>query len=109
MNSKLIMNIKIIRTLILCALVLGAPVLFVGAGEKAVHAAQTKKTTKTARKKVAARSAAVRRRRARKAPPKPSMLSTFMFATICGGGIGFTFTDAGSIPAAASVRCSQMS
>ena len=48
MNSNLIMNIKIIRTLVLCALVLGAPVVFVGAGEKAVQAAQTKKTTKPA-------------------------------------------------------------
>ena len=38
--------------------------------------ATKKKVTKVAKKKTAARSAAVRTRHARKAPPKPSMLST---------------------------------
>ena len=40
---------------------------------------------------------------------KPSMLPASMFATICGGGIGLIFVLFGSMPAAASERCSQMS
>jgi hypothetical protein len=46
--------------------------------KKAKRKKQTtkKKMTKVAKKKTAARSAAVRTRHARKAPPKPSMLST---------------------------------
>lgn len=59
--------------------------------------ATRKKTTKTARKKTAARAAATRTRRARKAPPKPSMLSKS--ATLARGVVaGAVATVAGKLP-----------
>jgi hypothetical protein len=59
--------------------------------------ATRKKTTKVAKKKIAARSAAVRTRRARKAPPKPSRLSTS--ATLVRGVVaGAVATVASKMP-----------